>query len=170
MFLKISQNSQENTCPRVSFLIKLQTLLRKRPWHRRFPVNFTKFLRTSFFIEHLWWLLLDLLRQIFKDINISILRFIDSYGFHREKVKRDRSNNFRAMKIAQNVRNKSKLQFKTFENYRINTTAWKVSKDRVFSGPYFPVFGLITGKYRPEKTPCLNTFHTVSFFRYIIFS
>ena len=28
LFLKISQNSQENTCPRVSFLIKLQS----RPW------------------------------------------------------------------------------------------------------------------------------------------
>ena len=30
-----------------------------RLWHRRFPVNFVKFLRTSFFIEHLWWLLLN---------------------------------------------------------------------------------------------------------------
>ena len=40
--LEISQNSQENTCARVSFLIKLQA----------------KFLRTPFFIEHIWWLLL----------------------------------------------------------------------------------------------------------------
>ena len=35
VFLEISQNSQENTCARVSFLIKLQarpaTLLKKRP-------------------------------------------------------------------------------------------------------------------------------------------
>ena len=38
VFLKISQNSQENTCARVSF----------------------KFLRTPFFIEHLRWLLLHL--------------------------------------------------------------------------------------------------------------
>ena len=37
VFLKISQNSQENTSARVSFLIKLQA----------------KFLRASFFIEHL---------------------------------------------------------------------------------------------------------------------
>ena len=36
------------------------TLLKKRPWHRCFPVNFVKFLRTPFYIEHLWWLLLDL--------------------------------------------------------------------------------------------------------------
>ena len=34
------------------------TLLRKRLWHRCFPVNFAKFIRTPFIIEHLWWLLL----------------------------------------------------------------------------------------------------------------
>ena len=32
------------------------------------------------------------------------------------------------------------------------TTAWKVSKYGVFSGPYFPAFGLNTGKNRPKKT------------------
>ena len=31
----------------------------------------------------------------------------------------------------------------------------------VFSGAYFLVFGLNTGKYGPEKTPYLDTFHTV---------
>ena len=54
-------------------------------------------------------------------------------------------------------------------------TAWKVSKYKVFSGPYFPSFGLNVGrcsvslciqsecekKYRPEKTPYLDTFHAV---------
>ena len=34
------------------------TLLKKKLWHRCFPMNFVKFLRTPFFIEHLWWLLL----------------------------------------------------------------------------------------------------------------
>ena len=38
------------------------TLFKKRLWHRRFPVNFVKFLRTLFFIEHFWWLLLHQLR------------------------------------------------------------------------------------------------------------
>ena len=33
-------------------------LLKKRLWHRCFPVNFAKFLRTPFFTDHLWWLLL----------------------------------------------------------------------------------------------------------------
>ena len=50
-------------------------------------------------------------------------------------------------------------------------TAWKVSKYRVFSGPYFPAFGLNTerysvfspnaGKYGPEKNLYLDTFHAV---------
>ena len=35
------------------------TLLKKRLWLRYFPVNFGKFLRTPFFTEHLWWLLLN---------------------------------------------------------------------------------------------------------------
>ena len=35
------------------------TLLRKRLWHRCFPVNFVKFLRTPFFTEHLRWRLLS---------------------------------------------------------------------------------------------------------------
>ena len=44
MFLEISQN-----CARVSFLcLRPATLLKKRLWHRSFPVNFAKFLRTPF--------------------------------------------------------------------------------------------------------------------------
>ena len=42
------------------------TLFQKRLWHRCFPVNFTKFLRTSFLKEHLWWLLL-----VFQNFEIS---------------------------------------------------------------------------------------------------
>ena len=52
VFLEISQDSQENTCAGASFLIKLQarpaTLLEKKLWHRCFPGNFEKFLRTPF--------------------------------------------------------------------------------------------------------------------------
>ena len=43
-------------------------------------------------------------------------------------------------------------------------TTWhtrKLSKYGVTSGPYFPVFGLNTGKYGPEITPYLETFHAV---------
>ena len=52
VFLEISQNSQENTCARVSFLIKLQvrpaTLLKKRLWHRCFAVKFCKISKKTF--------------------------------------------------------------------------------------------------------------------------
>ena len=48
VFLEISQNSQENLGLRAA------TLLRKRLYHRGFPVNFVKFVRTLFFTEHLW--------------------------------------------------------------------------------------------------------------------
>ena len=37
--------------------------------------------------------------------------------------------------------------------------AWKVSIHGVFSGPYFPILGLNTGKYGPEKILYLETFH-----------
>ena len=34
-------------------------------------------------------------------------------------------------------------------------------KWEIISGPYFPVFGLNKGKYEPEVTPYLDTFHAV---------
>ena len=68
VFLKISQNSQENEniCARVSFLIRL--------WHRGFAVNFPKFLR------HLWATASDhydgfhMLLLLLMDISKSLLR------------------------------------------------------------------------------------------------
>ena len=38
--------------------LRATTLLKKRLWHR---CDFTKFPRTPFLTEHLWWLLLSLL-------------------------------------------------------------------------------------------------------------
>ena len=35
----------------------------------------------------------------------------------------------------------------------------KVSEYQVISDPYFPVFGLNTGKYGPEIAPYLDSFH-----------
>ena len=63
VFIEIWQNSQENICARVSFLI---TLLKRRLWHRCFPVISVKFLRTPFFIEHLWWLLMKRQPKLWK--------------------------------------------------------------------------------------------------------
>ena len=44
-----------SSCP---VCLRPATLLKMRFWHRCFPVNFVKFLRISYFTEHLWWLLL----------------------------------------------------------------------------------------------------------------
>ena len=44
LFLEILQNSQENTCTVV--FLRIATLLKKRLWHRCFPVNFVKLLST----------------------------------------------------------------------------------------------------------------------------
>ena len=55
VFLEISQYSQENTWPESLFLINF---IKKEAQAQGFPVNFVKFLRTPFFIEHLWRLLL----------------------------------------------------------------------------------------------------------------
>ena len=51
--------------------LRLATLLKKRLWHRRFPRNFVKFLKTSFSKEHLLWLVLPfqaLMMKLFKKI------------------------------------------------------------------------------------------------------
>ena len=61
MVLAISQNSQENACARVSFLIKLQgacNFIKKETLARWFPVSFAKFLRTASLQNTSWRLLL----------------------------------------------------------------------------------------------------------------
>ena len=47
-------------------------IIKKGLQHKCFPVNTAKFLRAAFFIEHLWWLLLQLLRKtVFFKIEIE---------------------------------------------------------------------------------------------------
>ena len=60
VFLKISQISQENTYFRVSFLIKPQVcnFIKKEALTRVFFCEFCEISKNTFFIEHLWWLLL----------------------------------------------------------------------------------------------------------------
>ena len=57
-------NFIRSSCPE---MFRPATLLKKRLWHMCFPVNFAKFLRTLFLIEHLRLLLL-----IFMILTISI--------------------------------------------------------------------------------------------------
>ena len=65
------------------FLIKLQPLLKKRLWHWCFPVNFAKFLRTPFFTEHLWWLLLEERCEGKSLANPSVLNLSSETEFQR---------------------------------------------------------------------------------------
>ena len=53
VFLEISQNSQENTSARVSFLIKLQNFIKKETMGQVFSFEFFKISKSTFFIEHL---------------------------------------------------------------------------------------------------------------------
>ena len=57
--------TRKHLCPSLFFNkvagLRPATLLKKRLWHRCFPVNFVKFLRTPFLTEHVRWLLLSLL-------------------------------------------------------------------------------------------------------------
>ena len=46
--------------------LRPETLLKKRLWHRCFLVNFVIFLGTPFFIEHLWWLLLEVIKNTYQ--------------------------------------------------------------------------------------------------------
>ena len=52
------------------------TLLKKRLWHRCFPLNFAKFLRTPFLTEHLWWLLL-IVDKLSANTTIRALQYTD---------------------------------------------------------------------------------------------
>ena len=74
VFLEISQNSQENTCVRVSFLVKSlrpATLLKKSLWYRCFPVNFPKFL-SAYFLQNTSGRLLLKLQNTYELMNLWI--------------------------------------------------------------------------------------------------
>ena len=44
--------------------LRSATLLRKRVWHRCFPVNFVEISKSTFFTEHVWILLLCRLSKV----------------------------------------------------------------------------------------------------------
>ena len=61
------------------------TILKKRLWHSCFPVNFEKFLRTPFFTEHLWWLLICLLTAVNHSRKNTIGMTINTIGILRKR-------------------------------------------------------------------------------------
>ena len=85
-FIKISQNSQENTCAKVSFSVKCRlqpaTLLKRKPQQKCFRINFANFSRTFFLRNtsggcfcNLQWSRCALMNAL---LNISVLRKIIS--------------------------------------------------------------------------------------------
>ena len=54
----MSQNSQQNTCARVSFLVKLQAqacnIIKKETLAQVFSFGFCEISKNTFFIEHVW--------------------------------------------------------------------------------------------------------------------
>ena len=44
--------------------LRSANLLKMSLWHRYFPVNFAKFLRTLFLTDHLWWPFLQIFRTL----------------------------------------------------------------------------------------------------------
>ena len=63
VFLQISQNSQQKSVPDWSCRPQTGTVLKNRLWQRNFPVNFAKFLRTSFLQNNFERLLPDILQN-----------------------------------------------------------------------------------------------------------
>ena len=60
--------------------LRSATLLKKRLWHRCFPVNFAKFLRTPFFAEHIWWLLLSILLSLETGLHTVCLIYVKEFA------------------------------------------------------------------------------------------
>ena len=82
-FLKISHNSQKDTCARVSFKwscrLRPATLSKKRLSHRCFPVDFAKLLRTPF-LQNTSWTLKEIWNRepVTKILtNLGVLIFLD---------------------------------------------------------------------------------------------
>ena len=93
--LKISQNLQENTCVRVSFLIKLQAeacnFIEKETLAQVFSCEFWEIFKNTFFIEHLSWLLLNNVRwgncpnsywSVWRFFSFSSPNFVAAWQIH----------------------------------------------------------------------------------------
>ena len=91
---KVSQSSRSSR-PEVFCCLLPATSLKKRLWHRCFPMNFVKFPRTPFFIEHFWCLLLIPLKivreniDIFRDLfcasfnsSITLMKFLKNHRYN----------------------------------------------------------------------------------------
>ena len=85
--------------PFFNIVAGLATPFKKRLWHRCFPVNFVKFLRTSFYMEHLWWLLLNIHFAVIMGSILKVLRKFSLYVRRIHETNLWRMNTNRHFKI-----------------------------------------------------------------------
>ena len=78
MFLEISHNSQENTCSRVSFLLKLQVLafIKKETLAHVLSCEFCKISKITLFTEQLRWLPVSLLLLCQKRLKYAAIIYL----------------------------------------------------------------------------------------------
>ena len=85
---------------------KTCNFIEERFQHRGFPVNFSKFLRAPFFIEHLWWLLLGVGLHVLENLSefssfcrhmsrgIGTTNILGKYGIFNPYNKKFRTQKF----------------------------------------------------------------------------
>ena len=114
-----SKNSQENTCARVSFLkraLKACNFIKKRLWHRCFPVNFAKFLRTPFSQNTSGRLLLFIIKD---------------YHFHQKLLSSNSQLTFKHKILSMHMRKIWwRLCFQDVYDYILYTVVWFYVKNR----------------------------------------
>ena len=78
--------------------LKACGFIKERLQHKSFPVNFHKFLKTSFFTEHLWWLPLKRVCEgtsLVKSCSPVILIYLESITHGSERCpKKKKINNW----------------------------------------------------------------------------
>ena len=96
VFSKFSQNSQENTCARVSFSIKLQAeaynFIKKVTLAQLFSCEFCEYFENTFFIDYLWLCQWDTITQ-------GIVRSLPSVNETSQHSLLKENNSFRRISL-----------------------------------------------------------------------
>ena len=90
VFLEISQNSQKNTCARISFLKKLQACnyIKNETLAHVFSCEFCEISKNTFFTEHLWTTASDFSKKINETMSFNSCQGLIVWGHIHSKKKR----------------------------------------------------------------------------------
>ena len=94
VFLEISQNSQENTRARVSFLIELQAFIKKETLAQVLSWEFCEMLKNTFFREHLRVAPSDMKTSV-----ILLVLLVESNSLNQFDLQRNTSKSWWAISI-----------------------------------------------------------------------